>query len=168
MPISNDIRRSANRDAKEQIMTAVTESPMLEVSRCFAAKPDRVFDAWLSKEWGEWLAPAGAHCRVATLDARIGGRYEAHMKMADGRDVVISGTYREIVRPEKLVLTWMGDYNNHETLIAVTFRRDGAGTMMTLKQTNFPDEQQREGYTRGWDGAGGCFDKLEHYLLRGE
>jgi uncharacterized protein YndB with AHSA1/START domain len=141
---------------------------MLEVSRHFAASPERVFDAWLSKEWGEWLAPAGARCRIAGLDARAGGRYEAAMTMEDGRDVVISGIYREIVRPVKLVFTWMGNYNNHETLITVAFRRDGAGTLMTLTQTNFPDEQQREGYARGWIGAGGCFDKLERYLSRGE
>jgi uncharacterized protein YndB with AHSA1/START domain len=149
-------------------MTVVTEGLTLELARRFAARPERVFDAWLSKEWGEWLAPAGARCKIASLDARVGGRYEANMTMEDGRDVVISGIYREIVRPEKLVLTWMGNYNNHETLITVAFRRDGAGTLMTLTQTNFPDEQQRMGYTRGWSGAGGCFDKLERYLSRGE
>ena len=136
----------------------------LELSRRFNASPERVFDAWVSNSWGEWLPPAGARCRVAELEPRVGGRYRLQMQMGDGRDVAISGTYREITRPTKLVLDWTGNYNQRMTVLTITFRPDGAGTIMTLRQEGFPDEALRDGYKSGWSGPGGSFDKLEQFL----
>ncbi len=49
--------------------------------------------------------------------------------MADGRNLEISGMFREIDRPHRLVLDWTGSYNNQETVITVTFRPDGTGTL---------------------------------------
>lgn len=139
----------------------------LEISRHFDASPERVFDAWVSREWGDWLPPAKARCEVAELEARVGGRYLVRMTMGDGRKVEISGSYREIRRPEKLVLTWTGNYNNQETIITVTFRPHGAGTVMTLRQDGFIEASLRDGYRNGWTGAGGSFDKLAAVLARG-
>jgi uncharacterized protein YndB with AHSA1/START domain len=138
----------------------------LEISRRFDAAPETVFDAWLGKEWGEWLPPAKARCEVALQEPRPGGRYLVRMTMGDGRLVEISGTYREIDRPRKLVLSWTGNYNNQETIVTLTFRPDGAGTIMTLRQDGFPDEALRNGYNAGWTGPGGSFDKLAQVLAR--
>lgn len=149
-------------------MAVVDETELsLEISRHFAAPPEHVFDAWMSREWGEWLPPAEARCEVAELEARVGGHYVVRMTMGDGRKVEISGIYREIRRPEKLVLSWMGNYNNQETIITVTFRPDGAGTLMTLRQDGFIEASLRDGYRNGWSGAGGSFDKLAAFLARG-
>ena len=139
----------------------------LEISRRFEAPPERVFDAWLSKEWSEWLPPASARCEVKELEPRVGGRYLVRMTMPDDRTVEIFGAYREIHRPVKLVFSWTGNYNNQETIITVTFRSDGTGTMMTLRQDGFPDVGLRDGYHAGWTGPGGSFDKLA-CVLAGE
>ncbi len=40
----------------------------LELSRHFNAAPERVFDAWLGEEWGEWLPPNASRCRVTLLE----------------------------------------------------------------------------------------------------
>jgi uncharacterized protein YndB with AHSA1/START domain len=141
-------------------------APTLEIVRRFDAPPERVFDAWLGNSWGEWLPPAGATCEVATIEPRVGGSYLIRMAMADGRNIEISGAYREIARPERLVLTWCGSYNPHEMLLTLTFRRDGAGTVMTLRQEGFPDEALRDGYNSGWAGQGGSFDKLDRFLAQ--
>jgi uncharacterized protein YndB with AHSA1/START domain len=138
----------------------------LEISRRFDAPPERVFDAWLSKEWGEWLPPRGARCEVTAIEPRTGGRYHVRMTMPDGRDVEISGVYREVTRPEKLVLTWLGNYNSQETLLTLTFHPDGKGTRLTLRQDGFPDTGLRDGYRGGWIGEGGSFDKLEALLAK--
>ncbi|HEX7390858.1 MAG TPA: SRPBCC domain-containing protein [Acidiphilium sp.] len=132
----------------------------LDLSRRFAAPPERVFDAWTTGMLGEWLAPGGATCRVVHLDPRIGGGFAVGMTMPDGREIEIAGTYREVERPRRLVFTWVGNYNNKETVIALDFRPDGNGTMMTLHQTGFADLSLREGYDKGWTGPGGSFDKL--------
>jgi len=144
----------------------VTDRPAvtLELSRRFAAGPERVFDAWLSKAWGEWLGPAGCTCEIVTMEARVGGSYLLRMRMPDGREMETTGTYHEIDRPHRLVLTFNGCFNAGEMRLTVTFRPDGYGTLMTLHQQGFQDETLREGFNTGWAGPGGSFDKLETYL----
>jgi len=141
-------------------------SPSLEISRCFDASPERVFDAWVSLEWGEWLPPAGAVCKVRSLDARVGGRYLIDMTMPDGRTVEISGMYREVIRPSKLVFTWLASYSGQETLITVSVREEGSGSLMTLMQEGFPSAEMRDGYNGGWTGPNGSFDKLAASIAR--
>ena len=146
-------------------MANVAELPVsLEISRRFDASPERVFDAWTSKEWGNWLPPAGARCEVTALEPRVGGRYRVRMTMADGRTVDLAGSYLEFVRPKKLVLSWLADYNKQETVITVTFARDRSGTVMTLRQTGFADCDLRDRYKGGWTGPGGSFDKLAAFF----
>ena len=138
----------------------------LEISRFFDAPPDRVFDAWLGREWSRWLPPGDATCEVAEMDPVVGGRYRVCMTMADGRAVEIAGRYVEVTRPTRLVLTWTGNYNGRETLITLSFHPHGAGTMMVLHQDGFEDPGLREGYRTGWTGPGGSFAKLAEHLAR--
>ena len=138
----------------------------LHLNRYFDAAPEQVFDAWLTRDWGLWLPPAGAICEVVQIDPRPGGQYRVRMTMSDGRQVDIGGTYQVIDRPRRLSLTWLGSYSDHETVIELSFRAEGDGTMMTLRQTGFPDPAAREGFERGWSGPTGSFDKLEAHLRR--
>lgn len=138
----------------------------LEVSRRFDAPPERVFDAWLAPEWAAWLPPAGARAAVIALDPSVGGRYRLRMDMPDGHVVEISGVYRAIERPQKIVLSWTGSYNNQETVITAGFLPEGSGTIMTLRQDGFPDAGLRDAYAAGWTGPGGSFDKLAELLDR--
>lgn len=145
-------------------MDPMTTPLTLELTRHFAATPERVFDAWLTRDWGTWLPPRGATCAVAEMDARVGGTYRLAMTMPDGRTVEIHGEYREIVRPHRLVLAWTGNYNDQETVLTLTFVPDGAGTRLTLRQDGFLDAGMREGYRMGWTGEGGSFEKLDAVL----
>jgi uncharacterized protein YndB with AHSA1/START domain len=146
-------------------MSATVLTPFaLEISRHFDAQPEAVFDAWLSKDWGRWLPPAGATCDVTEIAPRAGGRYHVKMHMPDGRQVEITGTYRQIQRPEKIVMTWLGNYNDQETVLTLTFRPERGGTLMTLRQEGFREESLRDGYRNGWTNPGGSFDKLQSYL----
>lgn len=143
-------------------VTALT----LELSRHFDAPPERLFQAWISRDWGEWLPPFGATCEVVALNAVPGGQYRIKMTMADGRNVEIFGAYRIVDPPRRLVLDWTGSYNNQRTVITVSFRPDGAGTLMTLKQEGFSEVGLRDGYRNGWSGPGGSFDKLATLVAR--
>ena len=141
-----------------------TSTLSLHLSRHFDAPPERVFDAWLGASWGAWLPPGGATCKLGVIDPREGGRFELVMTMPDGREVPISGTYREVARPERLVFSWAGGCNDFATLVTVTFAPDGAGTSMTLRQDGFEEGGLREGFRSGWSGEGGSFDKLAALL----
>ena len=138
----------------------------LEISRRFEAPPERVFDAWLGKEWGDWLPPRDARCSVVENDPQVGGRFRLHMTMPDNREIEVTGTYREIQRAQKLVFSWNSDYAKQQMTIAVTFQPDGSGTMMTLRQEGFPNAELHAGYSAGWSGPGGSFDKLAAILSR--
>ena len=142
-------------------------TPTLEISRRFDAPPERVFDAWLGMEWGEWLPPADAVCKVTAIEPRVGGGYVVNMFMPDGRTIEISGTYREVSRPRKLAFTWRGIHNNQDMLITLAFEPDGTGTVMSLRQEGFPTTEIRDGFNKGWNGKNGSFDKLDSYLAKG-
>jgi uncharacterized protein YndB with AHSA1/START domain len=75
---------------------------------------------------GQWLPPGGASCQVTAARRRP---LSVTMSMPDGRVVEGSGIYREVVRPSRLVFIWFAHYNRQETLITVTFRPDGAGSV---------------------------------------
>lgn len=136
----------------------------LTLSRHFDAPPDKVFDAWISPEWGDWLPPHGATCKVTAIDPRPGGQFQAAMSMPDGRHIVVSGTYRDVQRPTRLVFTWQGDCVDFDTVVTLTFKADGAGTLMSLRQEGFEQDAMRAGFETGWDGQGGSFDKLVAFL----
>jgi uncharacterized protein YndB with AHSA1/START domain len=136
----------------------------LELSRHFAAPPERVFDAWVGQEWCEWLGPPDSHCTVIELDPRVGGRFRVAITMSDGREIEVTGAYSEIHRGEKLTFSWNSDFAQQRMTITVTFRPHGTGTMMTLLQEGFPNAELHAGYSAGWSGPGGSFDKLARVL----
>lgn len=139
----------------------------LVLTRRFDASPERVFDAWISQQWGEWMPPKQATGRVIEIEPRTGGSYEVAMTMPDGREVGAKGRYEIVDRPRHLVFTWLGSYNPAETRIDLRFEPDGNGTLMTLTQSGFGEDETRTGYESGWGGHGGSFDKLAAALAEG-
>lgn len=137
----------------------------LELSRRFDASPDRVFDAWVTEDWCEWLGTAIARCELVAMNPRVGGAFHLRMHLPD-RVVDLTGEYREIKRPERLVISWIGDGTRFNTTITVAFKRDGQGTLMTLRQEGFKDQGVRDGFVQGWSAPGNSFDKLTQLLAR--
>jgi len=98
----------------------------------------------------------------AENDARVGGRYRVVMRAPNGDEHDVGGVYREVVPNEKLVFTWAWKSTpERESLVTITFKSDGAGTLMTLTHEQFFDEEARDRHQFGWDGA---MLKLEKYL----
>jgi uncharacterized protein YndB with AHSA1/START domain len=97
--------------------------------------------------------------------------------VASGKDYWGTGVYREIARPERLVLTdsfsdkdgnvvsaaqygMTGDWAD-ELLISVHLEADGDKTKMTLRHTGLPPGDNTEMTGAGWNES---FDKLEESL----
>lgn len=150
--------------AEETNRTGATGVLSLEITKYFEATPERVFDAWLGDEWGKWLRPFGATGSIKTLEPRAGGSFVVAMNMPGDRDIEISGKYVEIDRPYRLVMTWTGSYDGRETLLTITLKPENQGTCLALRQEGFVEQQMQQGYTRGWEGEGGSFDKLAKLL----
>jgi uncharacterized protein YndB with AHSA1/START domain len=148
-------------------MTTIIEKPLvLEISRRFDAPPERVYDAWLGASWGEWLGPAGARCESVSGEARVGAPYTVAMIKPDGGAIEITGVYRELARPKKLAFTWTSEFCKSESLVTLTFERDGAGTLMKFRHEGFDSTDARDGHNRGWNGEGASFDRLEALLAK--
>jgi len=80
--------------------------------------------------------------------------------------VNMRGEYREIARPDRLVLTWRRDSDAQETIITVVFRADGGGTVLSLRQDGFGDAGMCARHEQGWGGDGGSFEKLAALLAQ--
>ena len=72
------------------------------------------------------------------------------------------GVYREVIPNEKLVFTWAWlTTPERDSLVTLTFKADGDGTLMTLTHEQFFDEDARDRHNQGWTGA---MEKLDKYL----
>jgi uncharacterized protein YndB with AHSA1/START domain len=144
-----------------------TTAAVLKLTRRFRAPPERVFRAFtdlatLQKWWG----PKGFTLPKARLDPRPGGTYRFDMHAPSGSVHVLTGTFREVVPPRRLVYSWIwldGDMKGGETLVTLEFRPWGAGTELRLVHEGFPGAAARNSHRGGWSQ---CFDRLGA-LLRG-
>ena len=138
------------------------ERPSLTLKRRFKAPPSRVYAAWTqARQLAHWFGPANATIREAEAEARVGGCFRL-VFMADGEEFDLSGVYREVVPNEKLVITWAWRRApERESLVTVTFRKEGDGTLLTLHHEQFFDEPSRDLHQQGWAV---CLDTLETHL----
>ena len=79
--------------------------------------------------------------------------------------MTISGQFRIVDRPILLVMTWVGDYDNLETLLEVGFIAEGNGTRMRIRHSGFADASLRDGYGSGWSAELGTAEKLRRILM---
>lgn len=141
----------------------------LVITRSFDASRDRVFDAWLDPaQIAKWIGPRSIRAETLESNPKVGGLYRIHMRGVDGSNgPIVSGVYREIVRPERLVFTWSWETAHSqgmpgdETLVTLIFRERGGKTEMTLRHEGFAAKESRDSHDKGWSGS---FDKLAETL----
>lgn len=136
--------------------------PALTLKRRLNAPPAQVFQAWTDpKKIVQWFGPAPTvpGSVKAEMDVRVGGRFRASFTTDDGEYHEVGGVYREVVTNERLSFSWAWHSTpERESLVTVSLRPDGGGTLLTLHHEQFFDEAARDGHSRGWTGT---LDKLE-------
>jgi uncharacterized protein YndB with AHSA1/START domain len=139
--------------------------PSLTLKRRLNAPPAKVWAAWTDpQKIARWFGPSSVRAGTerAEIDARIGGRFRVSFTMEDGNYLEVGGVYRELVPNQRLVFSWAWHSTpERESLVTVSLRPDGDGTVLTLQHEQFVDEAARDGHERGWSGA---LDKLERYV----
>ncbi len=94
-----------------------------------------LFEAWTQPEHlRQWWGCEGSSITDCAIDLRVGGSWSLVMQMADGSEHPFHGTYREIIRPSRLVYTECYDmprFGSPEWLTTVTFAEQDAGTLLT-------------------------------------
>jgi uncharacterized protein YndB with AHSA1/START domain len=156
------------REAK--VGETIYETPSdleLAMIRAFDAPRELLWEAWTSSEHlPRWLlGPEGWTMPVCESDLRVGGAWRFVWRHADGSEMGMTGEYREITRPERLVSTqsWGDDWP--ETLNTLVFVEDGERTIVT-QTILYPSVEARDaaiatGMQQGIDSG---FDRLDAYL----
>lgn len=98
----------------------------------------------------------------AELDVRVGGCYRISFTRDDGEYFEAGGLYREVVPNELLVFTWAWHSTpERESLVTISLKPDGAGTLMIFRHAQFFDETARDNHQRGWNSF---LDKLDAFV----
>lgn len=159
-------------------------SKAFTITRTLDAPRDVVFDVWTKQEHlAKWFGPKGFKILSSKLDLRPGGTFHYGMQAPNGSTMWGKWIFREIVRPERLVVETCfsdeaGGVTRHPmsatwplvTRSTTTFADAGGGkTLMTLEWIAFnaTEEEQKtfdashEGMKAGW---GGTMEQLDAYL----
>ena len=138
----------------------------LVITRILDAPRELVFKVWTQPEHVvRWIGPTGFTSPSCEMEVRPGGAYRTLIRSPEGKDHWMRGVYREVVEPERLVLTfaWEDEDGNpgHETLVTVGFADHGGKTRLTFQQAVFKAVEDRDSHQNGWSQ---CFDRLAAYL----
>jgi uncharacterized protein YndB with AHSA1/START domain len=139
----------------------MASKPSLALKRRLKAPPQKVYEAWTQPEkmirW--WGVTGHEKTPIAEADLRVGGRFRVQFWTPDGEHQSVSGIYREIEPPTKLVFTWAWRTTpERESQVTVDIKPDPDGSILTLTHEQFFDEKARDDHRRGW---GGALDNLE-------
>ena len=104
------------------------------VTQTFDAPREKVYDAWTRPELLQrWLyGPEEWRLAVCEIDLRVGGAARFVWRHEDGREMGMSGVYREVAPPERLAFTeiWDEDWTGGEVLVTLAFAEHDGTTMM--------------------------------------
>ncbi|HEV2704226.1 MAG TPA: SRPBCC domain-containing protein [Steroidobacteraceae bacterium] len=144
-------------------MTSPQDPTTLELRRVFDASPTAVFDAWMTREeFAAWIGPEGMQCEVPVLEPRVDGRYEITMRLANGQVLPVSGIFKLIERPRRLIFSWGWNADpTRQSLITLEFIPRGARTELVLRQEGLGTIGNRDDHGKGWNSA---LNKLERHL----
>ncbi len=135
----------------------MSDDKILRMEREFAATPQQLFDAWTkADQLVRWWGPEGVTIPHHDLDIREGGDWITTMRHGDGSENTVSGVYRVIEAPKRLVFTWAWHNDGtrgHETELALDFEPVDGGTRMVLVQKTFQSADMCDKHAMGWTSS---------------
>jgi uncharacterized protein YndB with AHSA1/START domain len=137
----------------------------LTLIRRIKARPSIVFDAVTTPEGiAQWWGPDAGPVLIAEADPREGGCYRVRFRALDGTEHESSGEFIELLRPERVVMSWRwkgGQEDPNESRVEIVLRAIPEGTEITFTHSLLHDDETRRGHEEGWAGA---LDKLQARL----
>jgi len=142
----------------------------IALTRAFDAPRRVVFDAFtkpeLIKRW--LLGPDGWTMPVCEVDLRAGGRYRyVWHKASTGHEMGVSGTFREVAPPERIVHTEKFDeaWYEGEAVITTTFEEKAGKTTVIMTMLHQSREIRDAILKTGMErGVARSYDRLEEIL----
>jgi|SRR5436190_23039232 len=146
----------------------IADKVSLQIKRIIDAPRNRVYAAWTDPaQLRDWFGPEGVQTEDLIVDARVGGAFRWDLTSSEGEKMSCRGEYRELQPNKKVVFTWQWqddeDWENRESVVTVELSDCDGGTELRLSHEQLPNEQSRDGHTRGWTSA---LDKLERFVSK--
>lgn len=142
-------------------------------SRMFDAPRALVFDALtkpeLVKRW--LLGPPGWSMPICEIDLRVGGAYRYVWRHTDGREMGMSGVYREVARPSRLVHTETFDtaWYPGDALVTTVLTEQSGRTILTATVIYESREARDSAFQSGMkEGVIASYDRLEQVFASDE
>lgn len=137
------------------------------ITRRFKAPRRAVFEAWSKAEAvRQWYACASFTMPVCEMDFREGGKWRWVQRDPSGTDHPLSGEYREIVRPSRIVYSSRYEpVPGSDHTVELTFEDDGAGTLLTQRFIH-GSKTARDGHLKSGmeNGVEDAFKRIEALL----
>ncbi len=126
----------------------------IRLHRVLRTKPDRVYKAFTDADgMAKWLPPYGFTCRVAHLDARVGGSFRMSFhNFSTGNGHSFGGEYLELVPHALIRYTDTFDDPNLPGRMEVTVKLTAVscGTELEVVQSGIPEAIPLEMCYLGW------------------
>ena len=152
--------------ASPALVVTLPSEREIVLTRVFDAPRELVFEAMTKPEHVvHWFGPHGWTLSVCEIDLRPGGRWRYVLRGPDTREMGMSGVYREIARPERIVSTESFDDYPGESVNTVTLVEKDGKTTFTNNIVHASREIRDAVIHSGMEaGAGETFDRLADYL----
>lgn len=143
----------------------------IRIRRVFAAPRGLVFDAYTKPHLvSRWLlGPPGWTMPVCEIDLRVGGAFRYVWLGPDGTEMGVSGTFREIVAPARIVHTELfdEDWTGGETEVTTLFAEQGGRTTVTMSILYASSEARKGALATGMtEGMGQSYASLDALLAQ--
>ena len=139
----------------------------VSITRVIDAPRRLVFEAWTNPTHvPNWmLGPLGWTMPVCEIDLRPGGKWHFVWRRDDGTEMAMTGVYKEIVPPERLVSTesWGGEWPETINTVTLTEKSGRTTIVMTIL---YPSKEARDAalQTGMKDGVAMTFERLGEYV----
>jgi uncharacterized protein YndB with AHSA1/START domain len=132
----------------------MAETNTVRLHRVLAAKPERVYRAFLEADaMAKWLPPYGFTCKVHHMEAKVGGTYKmSFTNFSSGNGHTFGGKYLELVSNELIRYTDAFDDPNlpGQMSTTITLRPVSCGTDVSIVQEGIPEVVPVEMCYLGW------------------
>ena len=157
----------AGGTAREALALTLPSDREIVLTRVVDAPRRLVWEAWTDpRHLPRWMTgPEGWTMPVCEIDLRPGGAWHYAWRGADGTEMAMRGTYREVVPPERIDSTesWGGDWP--ETIVTLTLAEEGGKTTVT-QRVLYPSQEARDAALKTGmkEGMAAGFDNLDKHL----
>jgi uncharacterized protein YndB with AHSA1/START domain len=121
-----------------------TKKIEVKVERTIPAPPGEVFDGWLNPKipGNPWNM-----AEKLLLSPKVDGFFYWTIK-----GTAHYGRFTELERPGRIQCTWVSpSTSGFESVVTVTFKKQGKNTLMTLVHSDLPDTDGGRGHEKGWN-----------------